>query len=261
MGRMPQTVWSGAVSFGLVNVPVKAVSATRDRSVRFSQLHKEDGERIRMKRTCPEHGEVPYDEVVKGFPVSKNEYVVVTKEDVESLEPEKSRMIEIEDFVDVGEVDPVYFRKPYHLIPDETGSKAYHLLLSAMEETGMAAVGRFVLRNREHLVVLRPVEGALVMETMRFEDEVVDPSSVMEDAPRPRQPNKKELEMAVRLVRELSGQWEPEKYEDTFREAILDLVEKKRRGETVKVKPHEEEERVTRDLEKALEDSLAQISR
>lgn len=257
---MPQTVWSGAVSFGLVNVPVKVVSATRDRSVHFSQLHARDGEKIRMKRTCPEHGEIPYEEVVKGYPVGKHEFVVVDREELEALEPEKSRTIDIEDFVDLGEVDPVYFNKPYHLVPDETGSKAYHLLLRAMEETGMAAIGRFVLRNKEHLVVLRPLEGVLVMETMRFHDEVVEPEVVMSDAPKKAEPSGKEVDMAVRLVKELSSDWEPQKYDDRFRELVLHLVEKKRKGETVKVTPPKVEGRVTQDLEKALQESLSEIA-
>lgn len=258
---MPQTIWSGAVSFGLVNVPVKLVSATRDRNVRFSQLHKDDGEKVRMKRTCPEHGEIDYAEIVKGYPVSKNEYVVVTPKELESLEPEKSRTIDIEDFVDLGDVDPVYFNKPYHLVPDEAGSKAYHLLLQAMEQTGMAAVGRFVLRNREHLVAIRPLEGSLVMETMRFYDEVVDPKAAMSGAPRKKEPKPKELEMAVRLIKELSSDWDPSNYEDTFREQVLELVEKKKRGETVTVTPRKKQEGVPEDLEAALEASLSEITR
>jgi DNA end-binding protein Ku len=258
---MPQTIWSGAVSFGLVNVPVKVVSATRDRSVRFSQLHADDGEKVRMKRTCPEHGEIAYKEIVKGYPVGKNEYVVVTKEELEALEPEKSRTIDIEDFVKLEDVDPVYFEKPYHLVPDEAGSKAYHLLFQAMEKTGMVAVGRFVLRNREHLVVLRPVDQVLVMETMRFHDEVVKPETVLAEAPKKKEPSKKEVDMAVRLVKELSSDWEPEKYEDTFRELVVHLVEKKKKGETVKITPPKVEEGVTEDLEKALEASLSEIAR
>ncbi len=258
---MPQTVWSGAVSFGLVNVPVKLVSATRDRAVRFSQLHGNDGEKIRMKRTCPEHGEIPYDEVVKGYAVGKHEFVVVTPEELSSLEPEKGRTIDIEEFVDLSEVDPVFYNKPYHLVPDETGSKAYHLLLAAMEETGMAGVGRFVLRNREHLVVLRPLEGALVLETLRFHDEVVSPETALSEAPKKKEPAKKELDMAVRLVKELAAAWDPSKYEDEFRDKVLKLVEKKKSGETVKITPPAQEGPVTEDLEKALEKSLSEITR
>jgi DNA end-binding protein Ku len=258
---MPQTIWSGAVSFGLVNVPVKAVSATRDKSVRFSQLHAPDGEKIRMKRTCPEHGEIPYEEVVKGYAVGKNEYVVIQPDDLEALEPEKSRTIDIEDFVDLEKVDPIYFQRPYFLVPDETGAKAYALLHTAMELTGKAAVGRFVMRNREHLVIIRPLGEGLVLETMRFYDEVVRTENVLADAPKRKEPAEREVEMAVRLVKELATEWDPEKYEDTFRERILELVEKKKKGETVRVTPPKAETGVEQDLAAALEESLREIAR
>lgn len=256
---MAHTVWSGAISFGLVNIPVKAKVATRDRSVRFVQLHAPDGERIRMQRTCAEHGEVPYEEVTKGHPVGKGEYVVVTKEELESVEPEKADTIEIEAFVKLAEVDPVYFHKTYHLVPDQAGGKAYQLLVDALEATDRIALGRFVMRNKEHLVALRTWSSHIVMETLYFHDEVVQPEDVAEDV-KVRKPSGKEEDMAVRLVESLATEFDPAKYEDTFRQRVEDLIQAKAEGGTFHVEERAREP-VIEDLEAALEKSLQEIKR
>lgn len=250
---MPRAIWSGAISFGLVNIPVKANVATRDHRIKFVQLHEADGERIRYQRTCAEHGEVPYEQIVKGHPVGRGEYVVVTDEELGSIEPEKSHTIEIEDFVALEEVDPIYFDRTYHLVPDGAGAKAYRLLVEAMEETGQVAIGRFVLRAKEHLVALRTLDGALVMELLHYADEVELP-----EKPETKEPTKKEQQMAVRLIKSLTKKFEPQRYEDRFQQRLQEFVEAKAEGQTVKV---EEAPRgtVIEDLEKALEKSLQEV--
>lgn len=250
---MPHTVWTGAINFGLVNVPVKATVATREKRVRFVQLHGEDGERIHYKRTCDEHGEVPNEEIVKGHPVGRDEYVVVTDEELDALAPEKTKTIDIEDFVALSEVDPVYFDKTYHLEPEPTGAKAYRLLVEAMNETGRVAIGRFVMRNKEHLVALRTWGDSLVMEMLHFHDEVTPPEPHEAKAP-----GEREKEMAVRLVENLSKPFDPAAYHDTHRERLEEFLEAKALGATIKV-PEARRGEAIEDLEKALEASLAEV--
>lgn len=250
-----RAIWSGAISFGLVNIPVKATVATRDHRVKFVQLHGDDGERIRYQRTCAEHGEVPYQEIVRGHAVGRGEYVVVTDEELEALEPERTHTIEIEDFVSLQDIDPIYFEKSYHLVPDKAGAKAYRLLVEAMDETGKAAIGRFVLRAKEHLVALRTMDGALAMEILYYADEVEPPQKAEGKAP-----TKKEKEMAVRLIKSMSKKFDAKRYKDEFQERLQQFIEAKAEGETIKV---EEAPRgtVIEDLEKALEKSLQKVKR
>src|SRR5688500_4039052 len=177
---MPRSMWSGAISFGLVNVPVKLYSAVSKKTVRFHQLNQETGVRIQQKRVDPTSGEeVPYDQIVKGYELTKDHYVVITPEELEALDPEKSRTIDIEDFVDLADIDPVYYDHPYYLIPDKGAAKAYGLLLGAMQESGKVAIARVVLRSKEQLVAIRPAPGGvLMMETMIFADEVISPEDI-----------------------------------------------------------------------------------
>src|SRR3712207_1399951 len=171
---MPRSIWSGAISFGLVNVPVKLYSAVNRKTVRFNQLNGKTGHRIAQKRVDPTTGEeVAYEDIVKGYELTKDRYVLVTQEELDALDPEKTRTIDIEDFVDLADIDPVYYDHPYWLVPDKGAAKAYSLLLTAMEESGKVAIARVVLRNKEHLVALRPAGGGLKMETLHFHDEVV----------------------------------------------------------------------------------------
>src|ERR687884_986887 len=181
---MARSIWSGAISFGLVNVPVKLYSAVSRKTVRFHQLNAETGNRIQQKRVDPQTGEeVPYDQIVKGFELTRDRYVVINPDELDALDPEKSRTIDIEDFVDLADIDPVYYDHPYYLIPDKGATKAYGLLLGAMQESGKVAIARVVLRSKEQLVAIRPAPGdVLMMETMVFADEVVPPDSI-EDLP------------------------------------------------------------------------------
>ena len=204
-------MWSGAISFGLVNVPVKLYSAVSKKTVRFNQLNAETGNRIQQKRVDPETGEeVGYDQIVKGYELTKDRYVVITPEELESLDPEKTRTVDIEDFVDLDEIDPVYYDHPYYLVPDKGATKAYGLLLGAMKQANKVAIARVVLRSKEQLVAIRPAGDVLMMETMLFHDEVV-PSHDIEDLPDGKElkATDRELKMAQQLIDSLSSEFDP----------------------------------------------------
>jgi DNA end-binding protein Ku len=254
---MPRSIWSGAISFGLVNVPVKLYSAVSKKTVRFHQLHDKDGVRIQQKRVCPADGEeVPYDNIVKGYEISPDRYVVIEPEELEALDPKKTRAIEIQEFVDLEEIDPIYYDHPYYLAPDTGASKAYRLLLRAMEETNKVAIARVVIRQKENLVAIRPTGDVLTMATMIFHDEVVSPGAIEELPDEEAEASKREVEMAQQLIDSLSGDFEPEKYHDEYRERVLELIEAKAQGEEITIQPPEEPAKVP-DLMAALEQSLA----
>jgi DNA end-binding protein Ku len=213
---MARAIWSGSISFGLLNVPVKLYSAVSKKNVSFRELRAEDGSRIRHKRVAEADGEeVPYEEIVKGYEIAPEQYVVLTREELEELDPKKTRAIEIQDFVDLDEIDPIYFDHPYYLGPDKGAEKAYALLVKAMADSNKVAIARFVLRNKENLAAIRPMDGVLTMATMRFADEVVSPEELdgvlTEDGEAPK---KQELEMAKQLIESLAGDFEPTKAPD-----------------------------------------------
>jgi DNA end-binding protein Ku len=255
-------MWSGAISFGLVNVPVKLYSAVSRKTVRFHQLNGKTGTRIAQKRVDPATGdEVNYEDLVKGYELTKESYVVITPEELEALDPEKSRTIDIEDFVDLADIDPVYYDHPYYLIPDKGAAKAYGLLLNAMRESGKVAIARVVIRTKENLVAIRPAPGnVLMMETMIFADEVVPPDEI-EELPDAKElkASERELKMAQQLIDSLSTDFEPEKYHDEYREKVLELIERKAAGEEIAVQPEAPEPKKVPDLMAALEASLAAV--
>jgi DNA end-binding protein Ku len=259
---MPRSIWSGAISFGLVNVPVKLYSAVSRKTVRFHQLNGETGNRIQQKRVDPETGdEVPYEQIVKGFELTKDRYVIVTPDELDTLDPEKTRTIDIEDFVDLDDIDPIFYDHPYYLVPDKGAAKAYGLLLNAMEASGKVAIARVVIRSKEQLVAIRPAEGnVLTMETMIFADEVVDPQD-LEDLPAAKElkASDRELKMAQQLIDSLSSDFEPEKYRDEYREKVLELIERKAAGEEIAVQPEAPKPKEVPDLMAALEASLAAV--
>jgi DNA end-binding protein Ku len=255
---MPRSsaIWTGSISFGLVTVPVRLVSATRSQDVRFNQLEAETGSRIRYRRVSEQTGEeVPNDQIVKGYELENGHYVVLEPDELAALKPTASRQIEIEDFVDLSEIDPIYFEQPYYLIPDKDAAKAYRLLTQVMEDEGKVAVGRFVLRSKEALVAIRPVDGMLCLETMRYADEVlaVDREQIDSEA----EPSERELDMARQLVSTLAGVFDPEKYRDEYREEVLALIERKAAGEEIVAPAAPEEPAKVLDLMAALEASLA----
>jgi DNA end-binding protein Ku len=258
---MPRSIWSGAISFGLVNVPVKLYSAVSRKTVRFNQLNGKTGNRIQQKRVDPETGdEVAYDDIVKGFELTKDRYVVLTPDELDALDPERTRTIDIEDFVALEEIDPVYYDHPYWLVPDKGAAKAYGLLLEAMRDAGKVAIARVVLRSKEQLVAIRPAGQGLMMETMIFSDEVVPPEDI-EDLPSEQElkVSDRELKMARQLIDSLTTEWEPDKFHDEYREKVLDLIERKAQGEEIAVQPEAPKPARVPDLMAALEASLAAV--
>src|SRR3954453_18016481 len=259
---MPRSIWSGAISFGLVNVPVKLFSAVSKKTVRFNQLNKDTGNRIQQKRVDPETGEeVSYEQIVKGYELTKDRYVVITPEELDALDPERTRTIDIEDFVDLDEIDPVYYDHPYYLVPDKGATKAYGLLLGAMKESGKVAIARVVIRSKEQLVAIRPAEGdVLMMETMLFHDEVV-PSHDLDELPDAKElkASDRELKMAQQLIDSLSSEFDPSRYRDEYRDKVLSLIERKASGEEIGVQPEAPQPARVPDLMAALEASLAAV--
>ncbi len=259
---MPRAIWSGSISFGLLNVPVKLYSATSKQNVRFKELREGDGSRVRHKRVAEEDGkEVPYEKIVKGYEISPEQYVVLTRDELEELDPKRTRAIEIQDFVDLDEIDPIYFDTPYYLGPDAGAEKAYKLLVKAMEDERKVAIARFVLRNKEHLAAIRPMDGVLTMATMRFADEVVQPDQLDDVLGADEvELDEREVEMAKKLIDSLASDFDPNKYRDEYREELLDLIERKAKGEDVVVAQSEEPTPTKApDLMAALEESLAAV--
>jgi len=253
---VPQAIWTGSISFGLVTVPVRLVSATRSQDVRFNQLEAATGSRIRYRRVSEQTGEeVSNDQIVKGYELENGHYVVLDNDELAALKPTANRMIEIEDFVDLSEIDPVYFEQPYYLVPDKEAAKAYRLLSRVMEDENKVAVGRFVLRSKEALVAIRPIDGMLCLETMRYADEVLAVDRELVDS-QP-EPSERELDMARQLVDTLSGTFDPEKYHDEYREEVLALIEAKAAGQEIVAPAAPEEPAKVLDLMAALEASLS----
>jgi DNA end-binding protein Ku len=259
---MPRSIWSGAISFGLVNVPVKLFSAVNRKTVRFNQLNGKTGHRIAQKRVDPTTGEeVAYDDIVKGYELTKDRYVLISQDELDALDPERTRTIDIEDFVDLADIDPVFYDHPYYLVPDKGAAKAYGLLLDAMREAEKVAIARVVIRSKEQLVAIRPAPGGvLMMETMLFADEVVPPDDI-EELPGEEElrATDRELRMARQLIDSLSSDFEPGKYHDEYREKVLELIERKASGEEIAVQPEAPQPTKVPDLMAALEASLAAV--
>jgi DNA end-binding protein Ku len=255
---MPRPIWSGAISFGLVNVPVKLTSAQSQKDVRFNQLDG-DGTKISTKRVRSDNGEeVPYERIVKGYEIAAGNYVIIDPKELEGLDPKASRTIDIEEFVSLDEIDPLYYEKGYILLPDKGSEKPYALLAKAMEASGKVAIARFVMRTKQYLAAVRASSGALVLSTMLFHDEVVVPSQVegLPDADSVA-PSDREVAMAEQLIESLTTTFEPSKYRDEYREKVLELIEAKAEGqELVQITAAEEPTKVV-DLMAALEASLA----
>jgi DNA end-binding protein Ku len=251
----PRSIWNGTIAFGLVNVPVKVYSATESKSVHFYQVHLADGARIEYRRVCPkEDKEVPNDEIVKGYEVSRGEFVELTKEEIAAAAGERSKLIDVEHFVEGEEIDPAFYDKTYYLGAGEKGEDAYRLLRAALEKSGRVAIARWVFHDRERLVAVRPLDGILGLHTMHFHDELVEPDELELPSPQ-RNPSEREIEMAGKLVESLAAKFEPHKYRDTYRDAVLKLIERKAKGEEIEP-PEEPEGDDEKDLAAALEASL-----
>jgi DNA end-binding protein Ku len=254
---MPRAIWTGAISFGLVNVPVRLYSALSRRGVRFHQLHGRDGVRIQQRRVNPVTGEeVPYEEIVKGYEIAPDRYVIVEPGELEALDPKKTKTVDILDFVELADIDPIFYDHPYYLAPGPGGAKPYRLLLEAMRDTGKVAIGTVVIRSKQAVVAIRPSGEVLQMATLVYADEVVPPDRLDELPDETIEITDRELAVAKQLVETLSGDWEPGKYRDEYREQVLALIERKAAGEEVAVQPAVEEAAPVPDLMAALKASL-----
>jgi len=259
---MARAIWSGSISFGLLNVPVKLYSAVARRGISLREIRESDGARIRHRRVAEgTDEEVPYEKIQKAFEITSGNYVPLSKEEMAALAPEKTRAIEVQDFVDLEEIDPIYFDSPYYLGPADGAEKAYSLLANAMERSGKVAIARFVFRNKEHLAAIRAGNGVLTLTTMRFADEVVAPEELDDVLPeKTPKVNKKEQEMAQQLIDSLSTDFQPDAYRDEYREQLMALIERKAEGKEI-VAPEAEEPQATKapDLMAALEQSIAAV--
>jgi DNA end-binding protein Ku len=259
---MARAIWSGSISFGLLNVPVKLYSAVARRGIALREIRESDSARIKHRRVAEgTEEEVPYDKIIKAFEITPGNYVPLDKDEMAGLAPKKSRSIEVEDFVDLGEIDPIYFDSPYYLGPADGAEKAYSLLAAAMQASGKVAIARFVFRNKEHLAAIRPNDGVLTLTTMRFADEVV-PAAELEDVLPTEKPKvaKKEQQMAEQLIDSLSTTFDPSGYRDEYREQLLELIERKAEGKEI-VQSEGEAPKATKapDLMAALEESIAAV--
>jgi DNA end-binding protein Ku len=252
-------MWTGAISFGLVTVPVKLYSAVSRKTVRFHQLNGKTGVRIQQRRVDPSTGdEVAYEDIVKGFELAPDRYVVIEGDELDALDPKKTRTIDIEEFVELSDVDPIFYDHPYYLAPAAGGAKPYRLLLDAMRDTGRVAIARVVIRSKEQLVAIRPMGDVLAMSTMVFADEVIDPETI-DDIPKADdvEVRDREVDIAKQLVESLSSDFEPGKFRDTYRDEVLALIERKASGEEIAVQPaRDEEAEPVPDLMAALRASL-----
>jgi DNA end-binding protein Ku len=259
---MPRAIWTGAVGFGLVTVPVKLYSALNRKSVRFHQLSGKTGVRVAQKRVDPQSGEeIPYEEIVKGYEIAPERYVVIAPAELETLQPKKSRTIEIEDFVELSQIDPIFYEHPYYLAPGPGGAKPYRLLLEAMQQDGRVAIARFVMRSKEQLVAIRPMGDVLEMATMLFADEILPPERIGEVSELAEvKTTKRELDVARQLLDSLAGDFDPSSYRDSYREEVLALIERKAQGEEIAVQPAAEEVTAPApDLMSALKASLEAV--
>jgi DNA end-binding protein Ku len=257
---MPRPIWSGSISFGLVNVPVKLFSAVNQQDVRFHQLHQADNARIKQKRVCSLDGEeVPYEEIVKGYEIAPDRYVTIDPEDLAALDPKTTQTIDIEEFVDLDQIDPIYYEHPYYLVPDKRAEKAYTLLTEAMLRSNKVAIARFVMRTKQYLAALRPTGPALLLSTMLYSDEVVsvDRLEGLPEAGDDVSVSDKELAMAESLIASLSvDKFDPDRFHDDYRERVLDLIERKAAGETIEAPVVPDQGGKVLDLMAALEASV-----
>jgi DNA end-binding protein Ku len=255
---MPRAIWSGSISFGLVNIPIKLYSAVSRKTVHFNQLDMRTGARIKQKRVDAETGEeVPWDQIVKGYELASGAYVTVSDDELAALDPKAVRTIDIEEFVDLASIDPIFYDAAYYLVPDKS-SKPYALLARAMEQEGKVGIAHFVLRTKQYLAAIRPSDGRLLLSTMVYADEVNDPATIPElDDVVDVDVTDRELAMASQLVESLSADFEPDRFKDTYREAVLELIEKKAAGEEVVAPVSQVEPEKVVDLMAALEASVA----
>jgi DNA end-binding protein Ku len=254
---MARPIWTGTISFGLVNIPVKLITAVKSVDIRFHQLHEKDGVRLRQRLICPaDDKEVSGDDIVKGYEIAPDQYVIVDPDELDALAPESSKALDITDFVDLDSIDPIYYDRPYYLLPGENAAKPYSLLVQAMEKAKKVGIAKFVMRQKQYLAALRPVEGAISLEIMHFADEVT-PAGKLEGIPGEAKVDERQLKVANQLIEALAGDFEPEKYKDEYRAKVEHMLKEKAKGHEI-VTPPQVETKPTKavDLLAALEESL-----
>jgi DNA end-binding protein Ku len=252
---MPRSIWNGTITFGMVNVPIKLYTATESKSIHFHEVHAKDGARIQHRRICPkEEKEVPREEIVSGYEVASDEYVVLEKDEIKAAAGDRGKVVHIEEFVDAGAIDPIFYEKTYY-VGSRDSEDAYRLLHEALRRTGRAGIGRFTFHDREYLVALRAFEDVIGLHTLRFHDEVA-PARELEVDGRGRKPSSQEIRMANQLVESLAEKFDPTRYEDTYRDAVLALIKRKSAGKEIDLVEQEEPEH-GEDLLAALEASLS----
>jgi DNA end-binding protein Ku len=261
---MARSLWTGSLSFGLVNVPVSLVTAVRDLDLHFRQLHEKEGAPIEVQRWCSEEKhEVAFEEITHGYELEDGGQVIISDLELQAVEPRRTRTIDIEQFVDLADVDPIYFVHPYFLVPageDDGSARAYRLLCEVMSQTERAALGRFVMRAKEYLAIVRERGGALTLTTMRLADEVRDPQDVDAATQKAHKPTRKQLDAAVAVIEELTCEWEPERHKDRYRARLKRVVDRKRKGETIKAPAPADQPEPSSDLMAALEQTLQELS-
>jgi DNA end-binding protein Ku len=251
---MPRALWSGSITFGLVNAPVRIYSAVQEHKLHFHLLHRKDESPVGYEKICKQEDKpIPDDEIVKAFEYAKGKYVYVEDEDFEAAQVKGHKAIDITDFVSYDEIDPIFFAKTYYVGPEDGAERVYSLLAQAMEESGLAAVTKFVMRDRQHLGVLRVRDGLIILEQLYFADEIRPPSEI--NAAK-RKVDKRELDMAARLIDSFTGEWTPKKYKDTYRDELLALIEAKRKGKQTHLAANIAEEEQAPDLMTALQESI-----
>jgi len=251
-------IWSGTITFGLVNIPVKLLTAVREQRISFHMLHDQDGVRLRRKMVCPkENKEIHPEHIVKGYEIHKNQYVIVSPDDLEACGPRSTKTIEITDFVDLADIDPVYYDRPYYVIPQAAAAKSYRLLLDAMKSSQKVGISKLVMHDKEYLAALRPIEDVIVLHTMHFGNEVVSTKGL--DAPAEHKAADRELKMAEQLIDSLASSFDPAKYHDEYRDCLMQMLQKKAHGEEIVTQPNLEPKAVKGgDLMAALQASLAE---
>jgi DNA end-binding protein Ku len=259
---MARTLWRGTISFGLINIPVRLYSAYKSESVHFHLIHKKDRSRIEQRVFCAlEQKQIPKTELVKGYEISKDRHVIIEEKDLQKLAPKASRTIELIQFVEMKQIDPLFYDRPYYMLPEEAGTKAYTLLLEAMRKSGKAGIGKFVMHKKEYLAAIRTIDNALYVNTLHFSNEIIQAHEI-QGAPAKASASDAEVKMAQQLVQTLTADFEPEKFHDDYRDAVLELVQNKVAGKEVFVAPGPEEpEAEVVDLMSALKASLNNIEK
>ncbi len=260
---MARSLWTGSLSFGLVNVPVSVIAAVRDQDLHFRQMHKKDGAPIDVQRWCAkENSEVPFEEITRGYELDDDRLITISDLELEAIEPRKTRTIEIEQFAELDEIDPIYFDHPYFLVPageDDGAARAYRLLAQVMHDSGRVAIGRFVMRAKENLALIRSDGQALSLSTAVFQEEIRPTKGIETASAKTHKPPRKQLDAAVAVIEELSGDWDPADFKDDYRVRLQRVVQRKRKGKTIKAPKREKQPEQPPDLMAALERSLEEL--